>query len=100
MPLILSEDVAGFYDAAVKKGPGALEKKFKDHPEDDFDFRAEFRIRKVEFPVGTCSAITIEAGEDLSSPDVTVPNPLWGMDSDPLLMEILARARTRPRPRQ
>ena len=43
----------------------------------------------------SCSAITIEAGEDLSSPDVTVPNPLWGMDSDPLLMEILGQSKNK-----
>ena len=77
------------YSPAVKKGRGALTKCFKDQPEDYFEDRAEFQIEKVEFPMfsGSLAKYTITAGEDTASPDVTVPNPAWGML--PLLSEKL-----------
>lgn len=66
--------------AAVKKGQGAVERSFKDMPGFDPEFRAAFRVKKVEFTGGRHSSIVIQGGEDPSSPDVTVPNPLWGME--------------------
>lgn len=74
------------YGAAVKKGQGALEKCFRDHAEQDFNDRPVFRVRKVEFTGGgMCHTITIKTGEDPSSPDLTVPNPLWGLGCDALV---------------
>ena len=74
--------------AAVKKGHRALEKSFRDHPGFDRDLRVIFPIEKVEFiGGGMCHTITIRAGEDSSSADVTVPNPLWGFED--MLMKLI-----------
>ena len=82
------------YVTAVKKGPRALEKRFEDDPEFDEECRLVFRVKKVEFAGGgLCHTITINAGEDPSSPDVTVPNPLWGLGSEcHSIMEFIGRS--------
>ena len=45
--------------AAVKKGQGAVERSFKDMPGFDPEFRAAFRVKKVEFTGGRHSSIVI-----------------------------------------
>ena len=61
-------------------GQGALGTCFHDQPEDYFEDRAEFRVRQVE-RAGGGGVIqpAVTAGEDTTSPEVTVPNPAWGM---------------------
>eukprot|EP00440_Ansanella_granifera_P040982 gb/GFBE01044439.1/.p1 GENE.gb/GFBE01044439.1/~~gb/GFBE01044439.1/.p1 ORF type:complete len:630 (+),score=161.94 gb/GFBE01044439.1/:1-1890(+) len=77
MPILFDEDVKDAMAAAVKKGTSALGSIFKDCPEDDFEFRPSFRIQRVEFGDGLLRH-SIAAGEDISSQEVTVPNPAWG----------------------
>eukprot|EP00933_Yihiella_yeosuensis_P018004 TRINITY_DN14950_c0_g4_i1.p1 TRINITY_DN14950_c0_g4~~TRINITY_DN14950_c0_g4_i1.p1 ORF type:complete len:614 (-),score=162.39 TRINITY_DN14950_c0_g4_i1:358-2199(-) len=86
MPIIFEEDEALAREVAVKKGRAALGSTFKDHPEDDPEFRLPFRIAKVEFGDGLVQQ-SIQTRVDESSEVVTIPNPAWGMSDD--FMELM-----------
>lgn len=87
MPLILDEDLPGFYKAAVKKGDKVLPSSFKDNIEDDIQFRGEYAVKKLQY--GNSLEHCITSGDDEESEEVVVPNPLWGQGVNDFFMEML-----------